>query len=242
MGDITIGSGRGKKKKNVISPERFRRLWKLEKLLWTGITNQAALARKFGVSNVQIHRDIKLIKEQWAQEDSQNRAQKKRLRISQLERIAAISFAAFERSKGNDKERTITRKNEGCNACQGLGELANGNKCRACEGQGVITSEVVTERTRDHVADPSWLQLAKACFVEAAKIEGLQEKTTTTKVEGAVLHAKLDQEAEGSEWLNADPQAVIEAKAALARLNQSALQNKAQVLEGVVVDPVENSK
>ena len=85
------------------SMERLVRLGKVEKMLLRGITNQAEIARAFGVSNYTICMDVKKIEKKW-REDSPEAKQQRVKRVKQLESILLAAANSWEISRSGDGE------------------------------------------------------------------------------------------------------------------------------------------
>jgi hypothetical protein len=159
-----------------------------------------------------------------------------------LDHLAATASLEFERSRAISEERVITEKI--CPECDGkkketvkVGETV---KCAVCKGTGVVVHESL--KTKGSPGDPAFLTVAKACIVEAAKLEGLGPATgrfgktvfeETQKV-GGELHRTITQE-----FYHAPVDLIIRARATLHEIQQSVRKgDTVKVIEAEVIDPL----
>ena len=152
---------------------RLNTLRRLETKVLAGVTNYDELAAAFGVSPSCIREWLRKIKHRWAESHKDDDLEDRRLkRIRQFERLALHAINGWERSRVNAEE-FVTHARQ-CTDCRGTGERTIGGEteqCEDCEGTGQQTIE--TTRVRGQAGDPAMLRLAKDCFAEAAKLEGL---------------------------------------------------------------------
>lgn len=72
---------------------------------------------------------------------------------------------------GQGTEEHLPNKYRPCGRCKGAGEVYEAPECKECGGRGRIVIE--TTKTKGQAGDPAFLNVAKACFMDAAKLEGL---------------------------------------------------------------------
>ena len=98
----------------------------------------------------------------------------------------------------------------------------NGEWCDFCKGDGRIMQEETTIKEKGQAGDAGLLKVAKDAFTECARLKGLHvKKTDKVKVSGAIGHAHIL--ARGQIDLSrATPEAILDAKASLARLRLEA--------------------
>jgi DnaJ-class molecular chaperone len=148
-----------------------------------------------------------------------------------------LALESYHRSR-QDKEEITTRydKTE-CDECGGTGKLPKCT-CLNCDGLGYVNEEVIQRKVSGSPGDCSFLTEARNNTVEMAKLEGLYLKPEVTVqhvVSGGVKHT-VDLE---ERFKDVDPELIIRAKVALARLEEAA---KMPFVDGEVVGLIEEKK
>lgn len=213
-------------------PERERRLDRIEQMMLRGIKNQAAMARAFGISECMLSKDVALIRKRWGNRDPDERELQRREHIVQIEDILRLSLNAFDRSRKDIEEFSISIRP--CDNCNGAGRVTNRatgveEMCRLCGGKGKSVTEVT--KVKETPGDPSFLKLAKECVVEVARMQGVYpdgkigvlSRITETEGIGGNIREKTEEL-----YLTAPTDTLIEAMAAIDRLkrsNKKSLQN-----------------
>jgi len=168
-----------------------------------GVTSPTQIALAFGVMPKRASVWMTKIRDSWQTRDKERTQEDRRtIRIKQLENIAILALSEFAQSKKNSKEKTVVSqpcrqchgdkivmdKNKICQTCEGLkidetfpGQYSmcmdcNGTgfgtkRCRECRGTG--ETKINTLKVKQECGDPAYLTIAKAAFLECARLEGL---------------------------------------------------------------------
>ena len=167
-----------------------KRLVRLEQLILRGVTNQYELAAAFGVGIHEIFAMMKHIREQWLANDVEDVKQQVLKREKQLEALAQKALTAYDRSKQDVEEFTVVERV--CTRCKGDGQTEEKPDywvdCTECQGKGRITTE--TTKVKGQPGDPSFLKVAKECFVECARLKGLYPTTNTMQMKRLVSESR----------------------------------------------------
>lgn len=237
------GTNRRGRKKKALTIAREKRLVKLYDMVLDGHTNQTEMAAAMNVSSSTICQDLKLLYKRIREETVRNMRDMEgrlALRIRQLERGAQKSMAGFKRSESPVMQTTTQVRKDVCVACRGTGFAAPDEWCDVCGGEGVVETEIVTQRASGSPGDSSFLKEYRMTVTELAKLEGLYPEKGEQRhvVEGRVLHAHLhrDEERE-NRWMGAPPELLLEALRALDKLKSGMA--GPNVLEAKV-SPVDN--
>lgn len=199
--------------------EKRGRVIKVEQLMEQGLTNQAQLAARLGVSVKSICLYQEEIYRSWRECPPSRTVEKRSLRVRQLEHVVQVANDCFLRSTEPAVQQTTKREEIPCTTCRGWGRVKL-EPCTVCEGKGTVVEEVTTEKVAAGHGDPQFLAIAKDCIREIARLEGLYPSRRITKrVESRVLHAHLVQGR--VEYAQASPDDLIAAKVALERLRGS---------------------
>lgn len=153
-----------KTRKNVI---------RTEELISQGCTRPAQIAELLGVSRATARKYIQKVLDGFtaAQEDSMKVRSKRA--IARYEQLAYAALQAFARSQENEEELTSSIKEVVCPNCNGTGA---DNECEVCDGEGKVKTEVISKRVKGKAGDSSFLNVARLCFTDIAKIEGTIQK------------------------------------------------------------------
>jgi DnaJ-class molecular chaperone len=219
-------------KPGAISRERYVRLQKLNPLLASGAYTLAELANRFGVNPGVIYADREYIYQNWWKSEHREEVAEARLqRIKELEHIRKLALESYHRSR-QDKEEVTTRfdKKE-CDECGGSGKLPKCT-CIACEGLGYVMEEVMTRKVQGQPGSCEFLEEARKITIDICKIEALfkdPEVKVQHVVSGDVKHSvELEKR-----FTDVDPELIIQAKLALARLEQAS--KEGPFIEGEVL-------
>ncbi len=228
----------GAKKKNLkmtapgcLSRERYIRLQKLNSLFASGSYTLTELATRFGVSVPVILGDRDYIYENWWKSEHREEVAEARFqRVKELEHIKKLALESYFRSR-QDKEEVTTRYDKvECEECKGTGRLPK-CKCIACEGLGYVIEEVVTRKIAGQAGDCAFLETARKVTLDICKLEALF-KDPEVKVQH-VVSANVRHSVQLEErFAGVDPELILQAKVALARLEQASKEN---IIEGDVL-------
>lgn len=219
-------------KPGAISRERYVRLQQLNPLLASGSYTITELANRFGVNPGIIHADREYIYENWWKSEHREEVADARLqRVKELEHIKKLALESYHRSR-QDKEEVTTRYDKTiCDECQGTGKLPKCT-CIACEGLGYVMEEVITRKIAGQAGDCSFLETARKVIIDICKLEALAkdpEIKVQHVVSGDVRHSvELEKR-----FTDVDPELIIQAKLALARLEQAS--KEGPFIEGEVL-------
>ncbi len=144
----------------------------VEKCLRRGITDQVALARRFGVTQKTISYDIEAIVDSWQADLPATWEARTQRRIKQLEEIITEAWNDYERSKQSQRE--VSKIIRPCFKCHGVEPDEGQPKCKSCGGEGKIVD--ITRKTKEQVGDPAYMALIKECVKECSRLEGLYQQ------------------------------------------------------------------
>lgn len=219
-----------------ISIERYARLCKLNPLIAQGGYSTNELADRFGVTSQVIILDKRYIIENWWKSERQEEVKELRLqRIKELEQIKRFALESYHRSRQDSEKITTKYDKVQCEECNGTGKLPL-CKCLNCDGTGYVNEEVVLREVKGQAGDSSFLGIAHKCVAEIAKMEALYaspEVKVQHVVSGEVRHTAALEE----KYKNVDPELIMAAKVALARLEEAKMvaTNVEDVLEGEIL-------
>lgn len=151
---------------------KIQRLMRIEDSLLRGECDTKKLAIRHGVSEVTIYKDLASIKSRWKRIWDTSTEDKLRRRIQQHEFAGKESIGQWELSKADKVERTVSIVDEKCGDCKGTG-MDGERWCSACDGEGKVTVEKVTEKVTGGPAEPKFMGLFLKAVGEAAKLEGV---------------------------------------------------------------------
>jgi len=225
------GGGRQRKlSPGSISLERFERLQKLNPILAQGGYTLVDLAARFGVTVTMIAADRDYIMDNWWREDECTSTKDKRLlRIKELEQIKRYALESYIRSRLDKEEVTTRYDKKPCEECNGTGRLPQ-CKCLNCDGIGYVCEEVISRKVSGNPGEAAFLSVAKNCVIEICKMEALY-KRPEVKVQHVISGNAQFKKVSGI-FDEVDPNLIIEAKAAIARIEDAA---KAKTIEGEVI-------
>lgn len=149
-----------------------------------GIKNQSEIASAFGISKVQVCKDMAEIRKSWMKRDPDAKEQLGKERVVQLESLLQKAVNAFDRSRIDEEFRVVAAQ---CDRCGGTGlhdKDGISEPCRSCNGQGKIVTQ--TTVTRESPGDPAFLKIAKDCIVEMGKLQGLYPEKAGSLTVGSV--------------------------------------------------------
>lgn len=219
-----------------ISIERYARLCKLNPLFAQGGYSNSELADRFGVTPAVIALDRRYVMEHWWKSERQEEIRELRLqRIKELEQIKRLALESYHRSRQDAEKITTKYDKVQCEECNGTGKLPL-CKCLNCDGTGYVNEEVVLREVKGQAGDSSFLGIAHKCVAEIAKMEALYaspEVKVQHVVSGEVRHTAALEE----KYKNVDPELIMAAKVALARLEEAKMiaANVDEAVEGVVL-------
>lgn len=214
-------AGIARRAPNTLTLERYERLQRMNPLIAQGGYSLAELSARFGVTSAQIMQDKDYIINHWWKSERQEEVKLLRIqRITELEQIKRRALESYHRSRQDKEEVTTRYDNVLCEDCNGTGRLPQ-CKCLNCDGTGRVNEEVVTRKVSGQAGDSPFLEVARKCTVEIAKMEALyaqpEVKVQHVVSGGAEITMTIEQK-----YKEADPELIIQAKAALARLEESA--------------------
>jgi hypothetical protein len=167
---------------------RARRV-RVEQMLMHGLNNMTEMAAAFDVDYTTIRNDIIAIKEDWKQHASTNiDGSVLELRVKQMEHVLHLSLIAFEKSREDETEISITTKACDYSQCmhgiikikekdeEGHPTIRNA-QCPRCHGTGEV--EVEVRRTKGKPGDAAFLSIAKDCVKECARLQGVDPAVVT---------------------------------------------------------------
>lgn len=165
-----------KRKRRGMTPRQIayqKRLGALQKKLLSGCTNESELAVAFNVHPATIRNWVEKLKGRWSERLINDVEGKRTFRVEQMQHIGFLALSAFEKSQKKAVEYTTQERI--CTDCNGEGEVEEKpntfEKCLKCKGEGTLTTE--TTKIKGQAGDSSFLRVAKECFLEAAKLEGV---------------------------------------------------------------------
>jgi hypothetical protein len=186
------------------------------------------LAARFGVSIATILLDREYIQTKWwAREEDERTISERMKQVEFLKMTRRLAIESYHRSRKDEEEITTKFNDVPCDSCNGTGKLPL-CKCLDCDGTGRKTEEVVQRKVRGQAGDASFLSEARRCTETICKLMGLNAPERVAiqhVVKGSVEHTiELEEK-----YRKADPELILQAKAALARLEES----KAAVVDGI---------
>ncbi len=157
---------------------RIKRRAKVRQDMLNGLTNQNALAVRYGVSQFTAHLDVHAILKEMNEEQKDLGKQELIMTLYRLEDNYNKASVAFERSKESKEEVRIEYQKRKCKDCDGTG-MEDGNKdtnvwCVICKGDGYIIEEVVTRKVTGQAGDPRFLQERRECIKMKCYLLGLK--------------------------------------------------------------------
>jgi hypothetical protein len=203
---------------------RARRV-RVADLMLRGMTSVAETAAILGVTSMTISRDQREINERWMRTDIKTARLRRTLRIKQLEWSAYEDAVAWERSKKNAEEITTEYIPIACPACNGTG-MKDGNEegtewCDTCNGDGKLLKEKVTKRTKGQSGDSKHMANFQSAIKEISRLEGHYPPTGSFKRDASRFPAESKQQLNQTiNFLNAPPELILAAKAAIFKLKQ----------------------
>lgn len=221
----------GRTAPGTITLERYQRLQRMNPLIAQGGYSLQELATRFGIAVPVAKADKDYIISHWWKSERQEEVKLLRIqRITELEQIKRLALESYHRSRQDREEVTTRYDDKLCEDCNGTGRLPQ-CKCLNCDGTGRINEEIVSRKVSGSAGEAAWLEVARKCTVEIAKMEALYAQPEV-KVQHVISgEASVTMTIE-QRYKEADPELIIQAKAALARLEESA---KQKVIEGEVV-------
>lgn len=221
--------------------EGDRRRLRIAEMMLRGQVCRTEMAAAFGVTPQTISIDIATIREQWLNETREEMTSKADQRIRQIQAIAALSLESYERSRKDEIEIVTAEKpcdNPQC--VHGLVKYKLNDKelnreCDRCLGTSVVT--VTTRKVRGQAGDSSFLRVAKDCFVECARLEGLYPKDThisgvLRKTAQAILPDGTIKQAIEEQFFQVPADLVVEARATLERIRSLAPPTEVPATDG----------
>lgn len=229
-------AGIARRAPGTLTIERYARLTKLNPLLAQGGYTLSELADRFGVTvpTIGADRDY-IVKNWWASERSEEVKELRLQRIKELEQIKRLAMESYHRSRQDSEKITTKYDKVQCEECNGTGKLPL-CKCLNCDGTGYVNEEVVLREVKGQAGDSSFLGIAHKCVTEICKLEALYaspEVKVQHVVSGEVRHTAALEE----KYKNVDPELIMAAKVALARLEEAKMVavNVEDVLEGEIL-------
>lgn len=142
-------------------------------MLLSGCYSVQQMSAAFRVTQQMIVKDIKIVRRDWIQQNRTFARNQVLLRVRQLEHLYSLALNDFKRSQKPKKEISITTKlcdNPDCT--YGIIRYEDGNEeCSRCQGEGVI--RVRSVRKVEQTGNPAYLNVARDCIQECARLEGI---------------------------------------------------------------------
>lgn len=230
--------GRPRKEDRKPFPEKIeyeKYLSRLEHRLLRGVTSAVELSAAFNKPLNAMHKDIAKVRERWLKNSPKEAEHAKVTRIRQLEHVAILALDSYQRSRQDVEEITSVKKR--CMACGGTGKIDRKpapEDCGDCGGTGMTTVE--TRRVKGQAGDAGFLKVARECFVEAGKIEGVNNTASLTMKNLAKIAGELPDgpmKIDAMELtLEAPIDVLIRAKVLLEELEEGRKAGKITVVEG----------
>lgn len=223
---------------------RYKRMRRVEQMLLSGIRSTEQIAAAFGVTYRQARKWVEDIREEW-KESVTARDDARIERIRQIENLAHISLNAYERSKADLREVTI--KDEDCDKCDATGKVRiqpppneKFKVCPKCSGEGYRTVEIVKVKG-NKPGDANFLRLAKDCFVECGKLQGLSAglgkvQTTRRMVESGIAMGGEIQEQIEEIYFEGPTDLIISAMAVQEKFRREVKQIERKPDDGNTID------
>lgn len=210
----------GRTAPGTITLERYERLQRMNPLIAQGGYSLQELAARFGIAVPVAKADKDYIISHWWKSERQEEVKLLRIqRITELEQIKRLALESYHRSRQDKEEITTRYDNVLCEDCNGTGRLPQ-CKCLNCDGTGRVNEEVVTRKVSGQAGDSPFLEVARKCTVEIAKMEALYAQPEV-KVQHVISGEASVVMTIEQKYKEADPELIIQAKAALARLEES---------------------
>jgi hypothetical protein len=227
-----------KAKRGVITAERYRRLRILNPIFAADNYVLEELATRFGVGVDVIIRDREYIHTVWwAREACEETIGEREKQAQFYKMLRHDLYESWKMSKKGKEKITSRFVDKECDECHGTGRLPQ-CKCLNCDGTGHVTEEVITREVDGSPGDVNYAREARACTDSICKLLGLN-RPVVEKIEHHVDHEHKVSLDLSEKYRNADPEAVLAAKAAIARLGESA---KSRVIEGTVVEKEDETR
>ncbi len=218
-------------KPGCLTKERYIRLQALNPLLAQGTYTMQELATRFGVNINVICGDRDYIYENWWKSEHREEVEDERARrIKELEYIKRLALESYFRSRQDHEETTTRYDKRICEECEGTGKLPKCT-CINCEGLGYVMEEIITRKISGQAGDNAFLQTARAITLDVCKMQALF-KNPEVKVQHVVSANVHHTVALEEKYEDVDPELILQAKIALARLEQAGGQN---VIEGDIL-------
>lgn len=213
-----------------ISRERYVRLQELNPLLATGTYTLSELATRFGVTTGVIVHDRDYIYENWWKSEHREEVAEARLqRVKELEYIKRLALESYQRSRKDKTEVTTRYDKKECEECKGTGKLPK-CICIACEGTGFVMEEVVTRKVAGQAGEGGFLETARKVTMDICKLEALFKDPGVMVQHVISADVRYSVELE-TKYSDVDPELIIQAKLALARLEQA---SNVPIIEGEI--------
>lgn len=216
---------------------------KIEEMLLNGISSIPKIAARFGLEASTVQNDVAAIRRLWRLDNSKNARDRRTLRVKQLEEIFQKSMDSFERSRSDTVETTTQYKSETCGVCHGR-KLVGDEYCSACDGEGKIQVEIITQKVVGKAGDVAFLNAARASISDIAKIEGIILKPRPIVQNNTFVGENTIVNSKDNPYLDAPTDILHTALSAIHALKQSVKPNAAETLEGTIVsdnDRVDNA-
>jgi len=196
--------------------DRQQRLAKLRKdWLDGGWNSQHELAVRYGVSDCQICRDLKIIREVCRAEFEEESKTDFDRRIKQLESVAGRAAQGYERSRKDHEEVTVRYEKKPCTEC--ANDKDKKSTCRKCEGRGFTYEEHITKRVVGQAGDPRFLSIITKCITEICRLRGHYPD----KRQGLGSKLQYKDEPVLTSFANADPELIVRHRLLLFEIEQS---------------------
>jgi len=153
--------------------------------LLNGLTNQIALAARYGISQQSIGNDISVILGDMREENKQVAKAELLIALSRMEDNYKEASKAWRKSKRNKEEVVTDRVKKVCVACRGTG-MRNADPdteewCPLCNGDGFIIQEKITRRVTGQAGDPSFLKERRELIKFRCFLLGIPDKSPDEK-------------------------------------------------------------
>ena len=139
-----------------------------------GLTDQALLAVRFGVSVKTICIDQQEIRKRWLGESIRGEKERRAVYLQMWRLLHRLGVDGYERSREDEVTVTTEYRPKKCPDCKD-GMLAGGEWCKVCGGEGETIQEVVTKRMVGSAGDPSFLRVSGDAIREMVRLEGLEQ-------------------------------------------------------------------
>ena len=202
-----------------------KRQQKVEDFLLRGETSRGKIAHALGVTTPTVFHDIEVVHQKWADEDLKRTRDRRNYRIRQTALLLQQNLNSFEISRRSQVQTMTTWHEEKCKICKGTG-MVDGSEvwCPECNGEGIVRIETVTERQVGNAGDVAFLEAARKCLQDMAKLEGLHARKGRPKGEQSEVH--FHKHLEVNPFVNASAEAIIRAKEVIEELRLSTVGGK----------------